>query len=211
MNKKDILKEEMKSIHDLNLSKRIGEVCECPVCGNSFVKKHIKHVYCGGRDDQTCKNAYNNFIRYNTVYDFGRFVELKKKNNNFSNNSYKKSSKPFNKYMSFLFGNDSSLSDKLNKDLNETKERHKHVSETLGKIVDVLDKDSKKCNEYVNKQTLKNIESSIETRIRTKLEKEFETKYKDKLEEEYNKGYNRACDNYEEAKQWENAQFNGCV
>lgn len=202
------LKEQMKSIRSLNLSKRIGEVCECPVCGNEFVKRHIKHVYCGGRDDQTCKNAYNNFIRYNTIYDFGRFVDLKKKNNNSVNKSSNKVSKPFNKYMSFSFGNDSSLSDK---ELNETKERHKHVSETLGKIEDVLDEDSKKCNEYVDKQTLKNIESSVETRIRAKLEKEFESKYKNKLQEEYNKGYNKACDNYEEAKRWENAEFNGCV
>ncbi len=188
MSKKDILKDEMKSIHDLNLSKRIGEVCECPVCGKSFVKKHIKHVYCGGRDEQTCKNAYNNFIRYNTVYDFGRFVELKKKDNE---STKKNSVNSYNKYMSFSFGNNYSLSEKLNKDLNETK--------------------GKTANEYVDKQTLKNIESSVETRMRKKLEKEFEAKYKNKLEEEYNKGYNRACDRYEEAKLWENVQFNGCV
>lgn len=196
---KNTLKEQMKSIRSLNLSKRIGAVCECPVCGKLFVKKHIKHVYCGGRDDQVCKNAYNNFIRYNTVYDFGRFVDLKKKNNNSVNKSSNKVSKSFNKYMSFSFGNDSSLSDK---ELNETKERHKHVSETLGKIEDVLDEDSK---------NVMNIESSVETRIRAKLEKEFESKYKNKLQEEYNKGYNKACDNYEEAKRLENAEFNGCV
>ncbi len=178
---KNTLKKQMNQIHDINLSKRIGEVCECPVCGNSFVKKHIKHVYCGGRDNQICKNAYNNFMRYNTVYDFGRFVNLKNKNNNVTT----KSTKSFNKYMSFSFGNDSSLSDKSNKELNEVKDTSKHVSKTLS----------------VDKQVLKNIESSLETRIREKIEKEFE----------YNKGYNKACANYEEAKKWENAEFNGCV
>ncbi len=190
---KNTLKKQMNQIHDINLSKRIGEVCECPVCGNSFVKKHIKHVYCGGRDNQTCKNAYNNFMRYNTVYDFGRFVNLKNKNKN--NNVTTKSTKSFNKYMSFSFGNDSSLSDKSNKELNEVKDTSKYVSETLS----------------VDKQVLKNIESSLETRIREKIEKEFEYEYKNKLEKEYNKGYNKACANYEEAKKWENAEFNGCV
>ena len=103
MTKKEILKEEMKSIHDLNLSSRIGDVCECPVCGKTFVKKHIKHVYCGGREVQTCKNAYNNFIRYNTVYNFGKFLNLKEKNNNSVNT---KKSKPYNKYSYFSFGNE---------------------------------------------------------------------------------------------------------
>lgn len=201
MNKKDILKEQMKSIHDLNLSKRIGEVCECPVCGNTFVKKHIKHVYCGGREDQTCKNAYNNFIRYNTVYDFGRFVELKKKNNKSFN---KKSAK----YKSFSFGEESLLSDKLNSELNETKERHAHVSETLGKIVDILEKDVKSVNEYVDKQTLKNIESSVESRLRKKLEKEITDKVKREYEGKVSSAYSRG---YDEGRNYEVPVFNGCV
>lgn len=195
----------MKSIHDLNLSKRIGEVCECPVCGNTFVKKHIKHVYCGGREDQTCKNAYNNFIRYNTVYDFGQFVELKKKNNKPFN---KKSAKSYNKYKSFSFGEESLLSDKLNSELNETKERHAHVSETLGKIVDILEKDVKSVNEYVDKQTLKNIESSVESRLRKKLEKEITDKVKREYEGKVSSAYSRG---YDEGRNYEVPVFNGCV
>ncbi len=99
MNEKDLLREEMRSIRDLNLSSRIGDICECPVCGNEFIKGHIKQCYCGGRNNQTCKNAYNNFIHYGTIYNFGRFLRLY---NGIRINKSNKNDK-VNKYIHFSF------------------------------------------------------------------------------------------------------------
>lgn len=151
---KNTLKNQMKQIRTANLSKRIGEVCECPVCGSMFTKKHIKHVYCGGRDDQTCKNAYNNFIRYNTVYNFGRFNELKKNTNNITNkvNTVK------NKYDSFSFGDE---------------------SVNVSSVVDNTNnfKDNIKFQKDLEKRLEKKIRKSVESEYEDKLKAEYNKGY----------------------------------
>lgn len=74
MNIKELI-EQISTVYYHNKNRKIGQTCKCPICHKEFVKKTNKQVFCGSRYDEECKNAYHNFIRYGTIYDFGIFLK----------------------------------------------------------------------------------------------------------------------------------------
>lgn len=62
------LKEKLYIDYSFNKHlKNIGDICKCPICHNTFIKKTRAQVFCGNKNDRSCKDAFWNFIKYGNI------------------------------------------------------------------------------------------------------------------------------------------------
>lgn len=73
---KEQLKKSLLEKYNNNKNKMVGSTCFCPICGQQFTKKTVLQAFCGTSQNTICKDAFHNFIRYGTTYNFGCFKEL---------------------------------------------------------------------------------------------------------------------------------------
>jgi hypothetical protein len=53
---------KIKEIYKFNKSKKVGDACKCPSCGNEFVKSNYQQIFCRSKGDTICKDKYWNTI-----------------------------------------------------------------------------------------------------------------------------------------------------
>jgi len=53
---------KLKQGYNDNKSKKVGEKCQCPSCGEFFVKEHYQQVFCKTKHGTQCKDYYWNNV-----------------------------------------------------------------------------------------------------------------------------------------------------
>ena len=75
------LKEDLLRRYADNKMKIVGATCYCPICHKEFEKKTVQQAFC----EIKCKDAYHNFMRYETIYPeyqcFREVINAKASNN----------------------------------------------------------------------------------------------------------------------------------
>jgi hypothetical protein len=52
----------IKTIYNLNKTKKVGDTCSCPSCGSIFVKEHYQQTFCKTKEGTVCKDKYWNTV-----------------------------------------------------------------------------------------------------------------------------------------------------
>lgn len=54
--------KQLKQNYNDNKSKKVGDKCCCPSCGEFFVKEHYQQVFCKTKPGTQCKDYYWNNV-----------------------------------------------------------------------------------------------------------------------------------------------------
>ena len=84
-----------KAIYIKTKSAKVGDVCVCPSCGNTFIKKTYQQTFCKSKPKTICKDKYWNTViptkrnnRTRISLASARWLETRKGNYNPDDNEH---------------------------------------------------------------------------------------------------------------------------